>query len=117
MKSTSEQEARWNYACWLQNEVAEFGIESEPDKTGAWVFQQHLTSDMDEEEGWMRFVNVLVQVVQEIHKTGVLTKQFGRELPILIHELEYCDQIAIQNIEANGTENVPESFIRFCMEC
>ena len=38
----------------------------------------------------------------------MLTKKLGKELPILIHELEYYDEIAEQNIEANGEKLVKD---------
>ena len=36
-----------------------------------------------------------------------------KELPILIHELEYYDEIAEQNIEANG-EDLVSDFTNWC---
>ena len=40
-------------------------------------------------------------------KTSLMTMMRTiKELPILIHELEYYDQIADQNIEANGDDLV-----------
>lgn len=51
--------------------------------------------------------------VKEIHQSGVLTQKFKKELPIIIHELEYYDEIAEQNIEANGRILLAD-FIDFC---
>ena len=56
----------------------------------------------------------MIEAVKEIHEQGVLTLKFGRELPIIIHELEYYDEIAEQNIEANGDEIVND-FSEWCI--
>ena len=61
-----------------------------------------------------QFVNLLVAVVQDIHASGLLIDLFGREIPILIHELEYYEKIARQNIEANG-EILDRDFVSFCI--
>lgn len=42
------------------------------------------------------------------------TAKYGKELPILIHELEYYQEIAEQNAEANGNQLV-EEFVNFCI--
>jgi len=60
-----------------------------------------------------KFVEELICIVKEVHQTGLLTQKFGKEIPIIIHELEYYDEIAEQNIEANGAEAL-EDFISFC---
>lgn len=60
------------------------------------------------------FVNLLVDIVKEIHEQKILTAKFGKELPIIIHELEYYDEIAQQNIEANG-EILVKEFTEFIM--
>ena len=60
------------------------------------------------------FVKEIIEVVRDIHNEGIIKNKFGRELPILIHELEYYDEIANQNLEANG-QYLPEGFIEFCM--
>ena len=67
------------------------------------------------EEITKSFVKVLVQVVKELHSTGFILEQFGKEIPILIHELEYYGEIAKQNIEAN-TKELVEEFVKFCIE-
>ncbi|MDD7166079.1 MAG: hypothetical protein PUI31_05345 [Clostridia bacterium] len=69
----------------------------------------------DEEDSVItkEFVNVLIGIVKDIHEKGILTDKFGKELPILIHELEYYDEIAEQNIEANG-EDLVSDFTNRC---
>ena len=59
------------------------------------------------------FVSMLIEIVQEIHADGILSRKYGKELPILIHELEYYDEIVQQNIQANGPELV-KKFVEWC---
>ena len=56
---------------------------------------------------------MLIEIVQEIHADRILSRKYGKELPILIHELEYYDEIVQQNIQANGTELV-KKFVEWC---
>ena len=37
------------------------------------------------------FMNIIISVAQEIHKRGVIKEKLGKEIPIIIHELEYYD--------------------------
>lgn len=106
-------EARWNYAFWLQNIEFYFEV-SDKEEIKKWIkdkeayFAKNYDNPSTEE-----FTVLLIEIVQEIHKFGILTKKFGKEIPILIHELEYTEKTAVQNIKANGRELI-EDFIDFC---
>lgn len=125
--ASDEQEAKWNYAFWLQNEEMVFGVDETQPLVREWLEQSGFTyysydemfkNEPDEAsyEGiTYAFVQVLVDTVKELHASDFVKEQFGREIPLLIHELEYYDQIAEQNIEANGAELVKD-FARFCKE-
>lgn len=117
-----EEEARWNYAFWLQNSSFVFGTDDTADTVKSWAVSNGFDPDgdgnMNEDEYGVpeitrAFVNELVGIVREIHEERVLTIKFGKELPILIHELEYYDEIAEQNIRANGEDLVRE-FAEWC---
>ena len=114
---SDEDEARWNFAFWLQNEL---DVIAEPagDPAGnfrraSWIKELGLDySDEDEENDFdaatgkgeqitAAFVELLVKLTRELHETGILTEVFGRPVPVLIHELEYYDEIADQNRRAN----------------
>lgn len=105
-----DTETRWNYAFWIQNQELEFGYDDTADVVKMWIEEQGFTyhddfdydDDENDENITEAFVSLLVDIVKDIHQEGVLSDKFGKELPILIHELEYYDQIAEQNIEANG---------------
>ena len=112
--ASNEQEARWNYAFWLQNQEMCWGQGDTVEDIKEWVTEQDLLDR--EDEITEKFVGLLVAIVQDIHASGLLRDKFGKELPILIHELEYNEKIAQQNFEANG-EALDKDFISFCMPC
>ena len=47
------------------------------------------------------FVDACVRIAQALHENGVIEQYFSRPIPILVHELEYYDEIAIQTRLAN----------------
>jgi hypothetical protein len=94
-----EDEARWNYASWLQNDLAHLGSYADPDgKTvvEAWVDGLGEVEDVTE-----AFVEVLIAISQSLHVEGVVTRIFGRPIPVIIHELEYYPATAEQTKRAN----------------
>lgn len=118
------EEARWNYAFWEQNQELIFGIEDTEDVVKSWIlengfpYDENIDFESDDYEEYevitKAFVKVLIEIVKELHCTGFIKEKFGKEIPVLIHELEYYDEIAEQNIEANGEELVKD-FVHFCM--
>lgn len=116
--STDSLEAKWNYAFWLQNELFVYGKDESGKVVQNWIEKKKLLEDDDCEDDdtpkvTRAFVKVLIKIVKELHKEKVLTAKFGKELPILIHELEYYEQIAEQNIKANG-KSLLGDFLEFC---
>lgn len=109
--ASDEQEARWNYAFWLQNEELCWGRGDTAGEVRQWI--AGLGMEADEEGIAGAFRELLIQVVKDIHATGLLKGQAGTELPILIHGLEYDRETARQNLEANG-EALDEDFLAFC---
>ncbi|MDE5590316.1 MAG: DUF4303 domain-containing protein, partial [Acetatifactor sp.] len=112
-KASDEQEARWNYAFWLQNEELCLGRCDTAEDVRNWIHGQGLWDQ--EDEITEAFVKLLVLVVKDIQASGFLKDKFGKEIPLLIHELEYYDIIATQNIEANG-EALVRDFALFCLQ-
>lgn len=124
-----EQEAKWNYAFWLQNEELTFGEGETQTDVKQWIeasgytyftYEEMFEAEEEPEESLYEgiteaWIQVLVEVVRELHESGFIREQFGREIPVLIHELEYYDEIALQNIQANPPE-VVEEFVTFCRE-
>lgn len=127
-KASDEQEARWNYAFWLQNDFLQFGLEKTAQEIKNWLKIKQLPFYDDDDQAWDNdetyeetekitnfFIAELIEIVKEIHESGILSQKFGREIPIIIHELEYYDEIAEQNIKANGRALLKD-FVDFCME-
>ena len=125
-KETDKQEAKWNYAFWLQNEFFQYGTKDTAQSVRDWLVLNELPFFEDDDKAWddesnylkasritTRFVSELIEIVKEIHESGLLTQKFGKEIPIIIHELEYYHEITRQNIKANGKELLGD-FIKFC---
>ena len=119
--ASDEDEARWNYAFWLQNDDFIFGMDDTADTVRQWIINSNFaycqvcdTTPIEyESEITEAFVEILVDIVRELHESGFIQETFGHEIPVIIHELEYYYEIAEQNICANGIELV-EDFARFC---
>jgi hypothetical protein len=124
---TDEHEARWNFAFWGQYQLA-LVCSSEFDPEGAklregWARDEGLWYDLADDENPVfnergepltkAFITLLESVVQRLHTTDI-ERIFGRPLPVLIHELEYYDEIAAQNLRANPAGVVPDDFVRWC---
>ncbi len=127
--ASDEEEARWNYAFWLQNNFFVFGEDETAETVKNWIITSgfpYFEDDdisLDNEEAIEKtseitsaFVSILIDIVRDIHELGILTQKFGKELPIIIHELEYYDKIAEQNIKANG-EQLVKDFAEWCICC
>ena len=89
-EASDEQEARWNYAFWIQNAEMCLGQGDTAEDIKAWITEQGLWDS--EDEITPKFVEFLVAIVQDIHASGLLKDKFGEEIPILIHELEYYEK-------------------------
>lgn len=111
-QAENAREARWNYAFWLQNQELCWGMGDTAEAVRQWIVGQDLESREEEIAGAFR--EVLIEVVREIHARGLLRDKLGREVPILIHGLEYDRETARQNMEANG-EALLADFPAFCM--
>lgn len=122
-RASGESEAKWNYAFWLQNKELEFGQGETKELVKEWIeengytyYDRHREFDEESYEGLTeKFVSVLIEIVKELHHSGFIKEQFDKEIPVLIHELEYYELILEQNIEANSSELIEESFRKFCL--
>lgn len=108
-------EAKWNFAFWLQNELAFIG---EPGTEGRELLERALKAEglwySDEEEAGdfercmlvadritAYFVDACVRIAQALHASGTIEERFGHPVPVIVHELEYYEQIATQTQAAN----------------
>jgi len=115
-----EREARWNFAFWLQSQEFVFGEEGETkNMVKQWIVAHGFPYCEDysysyESEAACNahydlmdtiannfLIPVLVEAAKELRKSQIIQDKFGKEIPIIIHKLEYYNEIANQNIEAN----------------
>jgi hypothetical protein len=77
-----------------------------PTATVGFNTEETVASELEDEpdEVTEAFVEMLVRVVRSLHADGVVDRIFGRPVPVLIHELEYYEEIAEQNARANPGE-------------
>ena len=118
-RAMTPSEARWNYAYFLQNELAWVG-DAETDARGvalrqAWIERLLSASDRTSTyEQWetisTAFAELLVCVVKGIHSDGFVEDTFGRAIPVLLHSLEYGDETTL---ERNRRANPPEVLVDF----
>ena len=47
------------------------------------------------------FVDVCLEALARLRRDGIVVNVFGRSIPVRAHELEYCDEIAAQNLRVN----------------
>lgn len=126
--ASNSAEAKWNYAFWLQNEVCIIGADETEEAVlrQEWIESRGLAySDDDEEEDFDRcmqlgeqiteqFVALCVRVAKALHSKSVIKGKFGRLVPIIVHGLEYHDQVAEQTHRANppGLASEFEDWVR-----
>lgn len=99
--SSSSQEAKWNFAFWLQNEEVIIG--GDDPQFIRWVKQlPYYYDDNLEDEDFDQalalgaeiqesFMETIIQLSLRLHADGIITNKFGRPIPIIIHLLEYYD--------------------------
>jgi hypothetical protein len=116
-------EARWNYAYWLQRMQVEIGGPQDPTgielgqewikQAGLWYSDEQEKSDFEAtlELGSAiarRFAAACIRAGQRLHEEGVIEKVFGRPIPVLVHELEYQPHHAGWALAGNPPESVAE---------
>ena len=120
-RASSEREARWNFAFWLQNDLGMLcDPESDPEGTqlrDRWVEDGHVELDDDTAPQFVtrQFIAMLERIVLALHQEDVVRRVFGRPIPVLIHELEYYDEIARQNLRSNP-DGLARSFADWVQE-
>jgi hypothetical protein len=120
-RASTSDEAKWNFAFWLHDFKVIVGNSYPlgglaPDYEGIALRERWLNSlDLNyrDEVQFTKdsmakasaitaaFVQLCVRVAVRLHESGRIASKFGRSIPILIHELEYYDEIAYQTRAAN----------------
>ena len=110
--ASDKDEAKWNFAFWLQNEELVIGGQ-DYNPVSAWVKNSpYYYTDEQEEQDFdealvsgekiqNRFVEIIISHAQKLHKEGVIATKFGKDIPIIVHELEYYDKPVSWTNQAN----------------
>ena len=122
---TDKIEAKWNYAFWLQNEIFILGLDETKEIIKSWFvknnlgyksYEEFFNDEIDDKlcsKIDKKIKNEIVEAIKEIQNSSIIKKQFNKEIPIIIHELEYTNELAKLNEKANGKFLVNE-FVQFC---
>ena len=51
--------------------------------------------------GYYELLEIAANVARKLHAEGVIKEQFGKDIPIIVHELEYYDLICEVTKKAN----------------
>ncbi len=117
LENAGPAEAKWNYAYWVQDDIEIPGNVPEAEEwikeLGLWFTEEEKETDFDRvcelmDEIAAEFIELLISVAQRLHGDGIIMKKFSREIPIIIHELEYPDYIAEINSRANPPDTIAE---------
>ena len=126
----SVMEAKWNYAFWLQNEVGRLGGNDKNLRryfkdTGLFYAQQEYARaekngeehKLDEQDDRMQaaFMDMIVSVVRELHRRGVVKEALGAEVPVIVHELEYYGVPVGWTVQGNPRPLI-EEFLAYCQD-
>jgi hypothetical protein len=116
--ASSDAEAKWNFAFWLQNNLAELGGDDDP-HLKAWCAQtpyyytdeqnekaktdRDLFDELIEKDGQFdaEFIEAVIMLTQRLFREGVIRRAFEKEVPVLIHELEYYHDPVSWTLRAN----------------
>lgn len=120
-----EREARWYCGCLLQasrKESRDFLVFN-ADFFKDWLGQFEFVDEDDEDEQFetvrRNLFLVLTETCKRLHKTEMISRRFGKELPIVIFdEVEECDY-SLANLNANKKANgnsLPEEYVEFYQE-
>jgi hypothetical protein len=116
-------EARWNYAYWLQDMPVVVGDPDDPtgvrlarewiEQAGLWYSDEQEEADFDTtlELGGVivqRFWDECLRVARRLHDDGVIRKAFGRSVPVIVHDLEYEEYHADAALAGNPPELVAD---------
>ncbi len=116
-------EERWNYAFWRQNITMIIDVDTPnkyPDALFDWYAEQGVTKIGEENEddvydeniayigkgpvGHYELLQIASGVAKRLQEDGTIKERFGKELPIIIHGLEYAwfDLEATEKANPNG---------------
>ena len=127
-EASSRDEARWNCAFWLQNQLAWFGEHGTPAAAAVedWLKARGLVLSEDAEDDIDQLLDLEGDIAEAfaadvcraalaLHEDGTLQQVFGHPVPVIVHRLEYDDEIAALTESANPP-GLAADFIRWVMD-
>ncbi|SSY70252.1 hypothetical protein [Alysiella crassa] len=106
-----DDEAKWNFAYWLQDEAELFCVNLYQNNQELETWLQHSSFAYTEDEFesifdddgnddvedkssefYEAFVETQIAVVQRLFDENVIADVFGQNIPVIIHSLEYYDE-------------------------
>ena len=125
-KAYDADEAKWNYAFWVQNELSVIG--GDDLEFQKWVQQLpgYCTQEQEEkakgkelkeiEKNIARihdtFIEMMLPIIRKLHEDGTILKKFGRDIPMIFHELEYFS-LTIKWAKATNPDGQAKDFIHW----
>lgn len=96
-------EERWNYAFWRQDTtpiIDPYDPTPETKLLFDWYRELGLENIGDEYEesehgpvGYYELLMAAANAARQLQEEGFLREKFGRPIPIIVHDLEYCDDV------------------------
>jgi len=97
-------EERWNYAFWLQNEIPILAEDEIKSEVLSWLKKKKVKDIGFEEEpifdhkanyigkgpnGLQEILALFVEIIKDLHQSGAIKSQFNKDIPVILHDLEY----------------------------
>jgi hypothetical protein len=108
-KASGVNEAKWNFAYWLQNEIEQIGGENDKllqewFKESEYYYSEEENESAKDDDKLFdelcakgekfnnEFIELIIKISSELHSSGIVKDVFDKSVPIIIHELEYYDK-------------------------
>lgn len=123
--ASSEEEAKWNYAFWLQEDIQSIGGSDDEQLKKWFATTPHFYSDKenelaDEDDDLFdeildkgsafcdEFIEEIILLTQRLFSEKVVEQKFGKNIPAMVHELEYYDRPVSWTVRSNPKGLVDE---------
>lgn len=126
----SKEEAKWDYAYWLQNELETIGGKEDAllqkwfEKAPYFYSEEENEKAMEDDEDLFEkilkkgdkfkkdFINETIAIAKQLFDNKVVEKVFGKNIPIIIHDEEYSEDIVKWTKKAN-TGKLIKGFLEY----
>ncbi|VAW86067.1 hypothetical protein MNBD_GAMMA16-1683 [hydrothermal vent metagenome] len=129
LKASNNKEAKWNYAYWLQDFIGQIGGREDEllknwFKSTPYFYSENENEKMFEnneifekiiEQGsefCEDFIEEIILLTKRLFSEKVILNKFGKNIPILVHELEYGDGSTDLTLNSNP-KGVADEFIEW----